>query len=170
MRRLSWFMPTFRPFAIQTPRRNFNVRKKTIFALAVTSILTASALAENSLDGLDPYYNRDGQFKSPEAIIPQAINGTRPTILSGLSVVATSSTKMRVSGRLTSFSGMGLAGKRVNIYSVGEAYLTRLYTTYTDTNGSFSVETNKVPIGNKIQIDVPLSGAYNEPLPTFNRP
>lgn len=44
-----------------------------------------------------------------------APNGTRPTILSVTSVVAVNATQMRVTGRLTTLDGAGLAGMRVDI-------------------------------------------------------
>jgi hypothetical protein len=99
-----------------------------------------------------------------------APNGTRPTLLSNLSVVATSSTKMKATGRLTTLSGYGIAGMKVDIYSVSEASFTRWSTVYTDNSGNFSSITNKVPAGNKIQIVVDGNGAYSQPFPTFYRP
>jgi hypothetical protein len=99
-----------------------------------------------------------------------APNGTRPTILSNLSVVATSSTKMRVTGRLSMLTGSGIAGMKIDIYSVSATSFTRWSTVYTDNNGNFSSTTNKVPSGNKIQIVVDGNGAYSQPFPTFNRP
>jgi hypothetical protein len=99
-----------------------------------------------------------------------APNGTRPTVLSNLAVVATSSTQMRVSGKLTTLSGTGLAGMKIDIYSVAEANFTRWSTVYTDNSGNFTSTTRKVPAGNKIQIVVDGNGAYSQPFLTFNRP
>lgn len=99
-----------------------------------------------------------------------APNGTRPTVLSNLSVVATTSTQMRVSGHLTLLSGTGLAGMKVDIYSVSENSSTRWSTVYTDNSGNFTSTTSKVPAGNKIQIVVDGNGANSQPFLTFNRP
>ncbi len=99
-----------------------------------------------------------------------APNGTRPTVLSNLSVVATSSTQMRVTGTLATLTGTGLAGMKVDIYSVSQASFTRWSTVYTDNSGQFRSTTSKVPVGNKIQIVVDGTGAYSQPFLTFNRP
>jgi hypothetical protein len=103
-------------------------------------------------------------------IASAAPNGTRPTVLSNLSVVATSSTQMRVTGNLATLTGSGLAGMKIDIYSVSQATFTRWSTVYTDNSGNFTSTTSKVPVGNKIQIVVDGNGAYSQPFLTFNRP
>ena len=98
-----------------------------------------------------------------------APNGTRPTVLSVTSVVAANAAQMRVTGRLTDLNGVGLAGMRVDIYSVFVASFTRWATIYTDNVGNFSSTCSKVPVGAKIQVVVDGNGAYSQPFPTFNR-
>ena len=66
--------------------------------------------------------------------VDAAPNGTFPTVLTNLSVVAVSSTNMRVSGRLTIISGSGVAGMKVDIYSVANGSFARWTTTYTDSS------------------------------------
>lgn len=97
-------------------------------------------------------------------------NGTRPTMLSGLSVVALSSTRMRVTGRYTDLRGMNIAGMPVRIYSVSTATFSQWAIVYTRNDGTFLYEGNKVPVGNRIQVDVEGNGAYSRPYPTLNRP
>jgi hypothetical protein len=77
---------------------------------------------------------------------------------------------MRVSGQLTTLSGVGISGMRVDIYAVGEAYFTRWYTLYTKRTGDFSVTVAKTPIGTAVQVEVVGNSAYSRPFPTFERP
>ncbi len=102
--------------------------------------------------------------------ISAAPNGTQPTVLSNLAVVSTSSTQMRISGRLTNISGSGIAAMRVDIFSVGLGSFTRWATVYTDGSGNFSITTLKPSVDRKIQIVIDGNGAYSQPFPTFNRP
>ena len=97
-------------------------------------------------------------------------SGTRPTILTNLSVVAISSTMMRVTGRYATLLGDGIPGMQVEIYSVSASTFTRWSRVYTNNSGDFTFTTNKVPAGNKIQIVVDGNGAYSQPFVTFNRP
>jgi len=99
-----------------------------------------------------------------------APNGTRPTVLSNLVATSVSTSQMRVSGTLTTLSGAGIAGMRVNIYAVGDANFTLWTSAYTANNGTFSVTSNKPPVGAKIQVEVEGNAAYSRPLPTSNRP
>lgn len=124
------------------------------------STLKALLLAPFAAVGLETIRHSEAQA---------APNGTRPTMLTNLSVVAVSSTRMRVTGRYTTLSGFGPSGMTVVIYSVGESYFTRWATVYTQ-NGNFSWEGNKVPTGARIQIEVEGNGAHSRPFPTFNRP
>jgi hypothetical protein len=98
-----------------------------------------------------------------------APNGTRPTVLSVTSVVAANAAQMRVTGRLTDLNGVGLAGMRVDIYSVFVTSFTRWATLYTDNVGNFSATCSKVPVGAKIQVVVDGNGAFSQPFPTFSR-
>lgn len=102
--------------------------------------------------------------------IEAAPNGTQPTVLSNLSVVSVSSTNMRVSGRLATISGSGVAGMKVDIFSVAAGSFSKWTTFYTDSSGNFIVTTLKPPVGRKIQIVVDGNGAYSQPFPTFDRP
>ena len=102
--------------------------------------------------------------------VEAAPNGTFPTVLTNLSVIAVSSTDMRVSGRLTIISGSGVAGMKVDIYSVANGSFARWTTTYTDSSGNFNITTPKPPVDRKIQIVVDGNGAYSQPFITFNRP
>lgn len=102
--------------------------------------------------------------------ISAAPNGTQPTVLSNLAVVSTSSTQMRVSGRLTTVSGSGIAAMKVDIFSVALGSFARWATVYTDSSGNFSITTLKPSADRKIQIVVDGNGAYSQPFPTFSRP
>lgn len=99
-----------------------------------------------------------------------APNGTRPTVLSGVSVVAASRNQIRVSGRYTTLTGAAIPGMRVDIYSVFEASFARWATAYTDGAGNFSVAMPKMPAGSQIQIEVVGNDAYSRPYPTFATP
>ena len=99
-----------------------------------------------------------------------APTGTRPTVLSNVAVTAVNTNTMQVSGRLTTLDGVGLAGMEVDVYCVGIAYFTRLWTIYTARDGSFLATMPKPPLNTSIQIEVPGNGAYNRPLPTYRRP
>lgn len=105
----------------------------------------------------------------PEKVLA-APSGTRPTVLTNLSVVGTSSTTMRVTGRYATLAGDGIPGMKVDIYSVSASTFTRWSTVYTNNSGDFTSTTNKVPAGNKIQVVVDGNGAYSQPFLTFNRP
>lgn len=97
-------------------------------------------------------------------------NGTRPTVMGNLSVVAASSTQTRVSGRLITIDGYAVPGMEVDIYAVGPAYFSRWAVAYTNNAGNFSYTMPNVPTGAKIQIEGVGNGAYSRPYPTFNRP
>lgn len=102
--------------------------------------------------------------------ISAAPNGTFPTVLSNLSVVSVSSTNMKVSGRLTTISGGGIASMKVDIFSVAAGSFARWATVYTDSSGNFSITTIKPSADRKIQIVIDGNGTYSQPFPTFNRP
>jgi len=99
-----------------------------------------------------------------------APNGTRPTVLTNLAATSVSTSQMRVSGTLTTLSGAGIAGMRVNIYAVNDANFTLWTSAYTANNGTFAVTSNKPPVGAKIQVEVEGNAAYSRPLPTSSRP
>lgn len=102
--------------------------------------------------------------------IDAAPNGTFPTMLSNLSVVSVSSTNMRVSGRLTTISGSGIAAMKVDIFSVANGSFARWANAFTDSSGNFTITTLKPSTDRKIQIVVDGNGTYSQPFPTFNRP
>ena len=97
-------------------------------------------------------------------------SGARPTVMSSVSITSVNSGTMRVAGRLTTLDGRPLAGMPVEVYAVGPAYFSRWYTLHTDGNGYFGENMSKPGIGAKLQIEIQGNGAYNRPLPTFNRP
>lgn len=96
--------------------------------------------------------------------------GTIPTQLTVTAVASVNSTTMRVSGALSTVSGQAIPGMAIEVYAAGSAYFSRLATLYTGNAGVFSGSFPKPPAGTKIQIEVPGNGAYNRPLPTYNRP
>jgi len=99
-----------------------------------------------------------------------APNGTFPTMLSNLSVVSVSSTNMRISGRLTTITGSGIAALKVDIFSVASGSFVRWATVYTNGTGNFDITTLKPAADRKIQIVIDGNGTYSQPFPTFNRP
>lgn len=98
-----------------------------------------------------------------------APNGTRPTKLVDLAASSTSSTKMRVVGRVLTIDNRPIAGQAVIIYSVGVAHFSRWSTVYTGNDGRFTSTTNKVPVGTQIQVEVEGNGAYSRSYPTLPR-
>ncbi|MCC7142234.1 MAG: hypothetical protein IT349_09055 [Candidatus Eisenbacteria bacterium] len=102
----------------------------------------------------------------PVALSP---NGTAPTRLVDVSVVAVNSTQMRVSGRYVKVSGGGIAGMPIRVYSAS-TYFSHWATIYTDNNGYFTQTMSKVPAGTSVQIEAAGNGAYSRPFPTFARP
>lgn len=97
-------------------------------------------------------------------------NGTLPTKLANLAVIAVSATHMRTSGQYTTLAGNPIAGMEVKVWSVSNTNFTNWATTYTDANGNFSVQTLKVPVGNRVEIEVQGNGAFSRPYPVFARP
>ena len=97
-------------------------------------------------------------------------NGTRPTMLTGVTVRSINTKQMTISGRYSLLNGTGIPAMQVEIYAVGDSYFSRWARVYTDKSGNFSLTTNKVPSGTRIQVDVIGNGAYSRPFPTFNRP
>ena len=103
------------------------------------------------------------------AMLPSP-NGTRPTMVTGLAVTAVNSTQMRVSGRYQTIAGENIAGMLVRVHAVGTYYFTPWATTYTASDGRFSVVTNKLPVGTQVRIEVEGNGACSRPYPMFARP
>lgn len=107
------------------------------------------------------------------AVAPVAVaapNGTRPTKLVDLAVVASGTRNMRVSGRLLQTSGQPVVGVAIKIYVVGEAYFSHWTTVFTGNDGRFTITTSKGPTGTWVQVEFEGNGAYCRPYPTFNRP
>lgn len=99
-----------------------------------------------------------------------APNGTFPTMLSNMSITSVNSTQMRVQGRYITIGGRGIAGMRVDVYSVGEGSFSRWATTYTNGSGNFDITTAKPSAGRKLQVVIDGNGTYSQPFLTFNRP